>query len=119
VRGNIAIKTFTSALSESATGANYNPTGAPYPYPSGATNATMTDSYPSAVAGMIYASGNIVFSTSANTGMVISGGTVTVTSSVTMLGLTYDSGYFQTPPPGFSSIKMVLSEGSYQQVVDP
>jgi hypothetical protein len=119
VRGSITIRPSTSALSESATGANYNPTGAPYPYPSGTTNTTTTDSYPSIVGGMIYASGNVVLSSSANLGMVFSGGTVNVTSSVTALGLTYDSGYFQTPPPGFSSIKMVLSEGSYRQVVDP
>ena len=119
VRGDITLRPSANPLSETSLDVNFNPAGTAYPYPSGSSNATNTDTYPSYLGGMIYVSGNTTLGSSANIGMLIGGGTLTVTSAVSTLGLNFDNTYAATPPPGFSAIRMVLSEGSYVQVVDP
>ncbi len=116
VNGNLTIASNGNYLSESGN-FNFNPAGTPYPWPSGTSNATLTDSYPPAVTGLIYVAGNLTLQGTEFAANVISvGGLFTVTTSPTLY-LNYDPTYYNSPPPGFGKIQMVPVAGSWQQVV--
>ena len=54
---SVALAGSSSNLSELSALVNYNPTGTPYPYPSGSANTTTMDSYPSQIQGLIHVIG--------------------------------------------------------------
>jgi len=85
---------------------NFNPPGTPW---QGATNTDRDDNYPSAIAGIVYVSGDATFQvdtwgdTTTIEGVLISGGTTYVKSGAT-LNILYRDTYFNNPPPGFRQI---------------
>ena len=112
VQGNIKFNIPNGSLSESTTGANFNPPGTPY---NGVSNTTNTDTYPSQFQGLVYVSGNL---TSAQyftmNGVVIAGGTFTSTG---VFSPTYAVTWYNNPPPGFyvTPVKMVVSPSTWAQ----
>ncbi len=116
VQGNITISLSSAALSEATINTNLNPSGTPYPYSSGTTNNTTTDSYPSTIAGLIYVTGNLSISNSPTLGPTIAGGTVTAAGNVTFA---YNPIYYNNPPSGFYTATMPVLSGSLKQVVGP
>lgn len=115
VRGNMALNLNNGTLKESSS-LNYNPPGTPYPWPSGATNTTGADAYPSQISGLVYISGNVTTAKSPTFSLLICGGTLTSQDS---LCPSYDPAYYRTPPPGFRTIQMVVAPNGLKQVVDP
>jgi hypothetical protein len=115
VKGDFSLRTNANALAESA-GLNFNPSGTPYPYPSGASDADTSDSYPNQIDGLIYISGNFQTQTAATLGQVIVNGTIAHQNG--SLALNNKPTYFSSPPPGFYSIKMVPSSGTWRQITD-
>jgi hypothetical protein len=116
VNGSLTISSNGSYLSEGGN-YNFNPSGTPYPWPSGTSNSTMTDSYPPAVMGLVYVAGNVTLQgTEFAVNVLAVGGTFTGSASTTLY-LNYDPTYYNSPPPGFGPIQMVVSPGSWQQVV--
>lgn len=116
VRGNAEIAFTNSQLSEGATGANYNPPGTPY---LGASNLSTTDVYPSEIKGLVYASGNVSAKNYVTIdGVLVVGSTLSTGPSLTM-SLTYRSIFYDNPPPGFGGApEMVISPGTWKQLVD-
>ncbi len=79
VQGSISIQLSATKLSESSHGRNFNPPGAPY---NGTTNITQLDTYPSAIEGLVYATGNLLIGgTSTFLGPVYAAGNISVTGS--------------------------------------
>ena len=95
---------------------NFNPPGTPYPYPSGVTNNTATDIYPNRIDGLIYVNGNLITQGVCTVGQVIVDGTISHQNGT--VTLTTNPLYFNNPPPGFCSIKMVPSSGSWMQTTN-
>lgn len=94
---------FDSAVvvNEAALGANFNPPGAPYPYLSGTTNTTKTETYPCRMSGLMYSQKDLKFSAAPDiAGVVIAREKIAV--SATSLSLSYINTYLYDPPPGFS-----------------
>ena len=116
VNGSLTISSSGSYLSEGGN-YNFNPSGTPYPWPTGTSNTTMTDSYPPAVMGLVYAAGNITLQGTEFAANVISAGGTFTGAASTNLYLNYDPTYYNSPPPGFGPIQMLVSPGSWQQVV--
>ena len=123
VQGSIAIQCdSTTPLQENLSPAtNFNPAGStppatatPYPWGSSNYNATTSDSYPSVMAGLVYVSGNLTTSNAPAFNVLVVGGTLSTTNQ---MSLSYDPIYFNNPPPGFCTIPMLVSPGSWQQVV--
>jgi hypothetical protein len=123
VQGSIAIQfDSTTTLQENQSPAtNFNPAGASppatatgYPWGSSNYNATTGDSYPSIISGLVYVSGNLTTGNAPAINVLVVGETLSTTGQLT---LTYDPIYFNSPPPGFCTIPMVVSPGSWQQVV--
>lgn len=124
VQGSISIQfDSTALLQESQSPAtNFNPAGAnppatatPFPWGSSNYNATATDTYASIMAGLVYVSGNLTTANAPAFGVLVVGGALTTSGQIF---LNYDQIYFNNPPPGFtSSIPMLVSPGSWQQVV--
>ncbi len=120
VSGVINFNFNNTTLSEPIQGTNFNPPGTPYPYLGGTSNTTKDDTYPSMIKGLVYVSGDAsadmnhpVFD-----GVLVVGSTFTVTLQ-NDIDLTYRSTFLDNPPPGFGAPpKMVLSPGSWEQVVD-
>jgi hypothetical protein len=116
VNGSLTVSSSGSYLSEAGT-YNFNPAGTPYPWPSGASNSTMTDSFPPAVMGLVYVAGDLTLQGSEFAVNVMAvGGMFTAAASTTFF-LNYDATYLNSPPPGFGPVQMVVSPGSWQQVV--
>lgn len=125
VKGDISISfcpTAGSTLDELGN-ANFNPLGVAYPYPTGSSNLTATDSYPSAIGGLIYVSGNV-------TGSVSGTGTYPVLSNLVVGGtfsagkdkytVNYVSTYLSSPPPGFAcSGTPVPTPGTWRRELSP
>jgi hypothetical protein len=88
-------------LDEAARGVNFNPAGSPY---QGSWDLDQTDSYPSLIKGIVYAS--VDMTVTANHpqlhGVLITGDELKVNSGEA-LTVTYDPLYLSNPPPGFSS----------------
>lgn len=99
VQGPLTLSTTSSSLSEASIALNLNPTGTAFPWPSGTTNTSTADSYPSSINGLIYASGNVSLSGSVAVHSVITRGSLSVTGSLTLFS---DGRYAATPPPGFT-----------------
>jgi hypothetical protein len=119
----VTISLSPTALSEAAMGVNFNPPGAPYPYQAGTgtnTNANSTDSYPSALNGLVYSTQDLKIAggTTVN-GVLLSGGKIQVNS--TSLNLKYNNIYLNNPPPGFlvGSITMSPVPGTWKRMPSP
>jgi hypothetical protein len=117
--GTININPTSAALSEAALGFNLNPSGCPYPYVGGSTNAGALDSYPSRIAGLIYSSNDVSFSNSPSVaGVVVADHDIQV--NATSLNISYGNVYLNDPPPGFTAgtISMKIVPGSWKRVVN-
>ncbi len=114
VRGNAELAFITTALSETASNYNYNPAHTPY---AGAFNSTSTDTYPSIMKGLIYASGNVTTKNSVTIdGVLVIGTTL---SAANTLSLSYLSTFYDNPPPGFGGApEMMISPGTWKQLVN-
>lgn len=119
VQGDIGLMFTSAQLDEVSAGANFNPPGTPYPYPGGTSDTDQADSYPSALSGLVYVSGDLTASgRSSITGTVAVGGVFT-SEQPQALTLTYDGTYLADPPPGFAApVKMKIDPATWKQVVD-
>lgn len=85
-------------LTESDNNMNFNPTGTPY---LDVEDADQLDQYPGVINGLIYVSDDLTVTNPCNlNGTVVVGGVCNVAADLT---LTYDSSFYNTPPPGFSA----------------
>jgi hypothetical protein len=123
VQGSIAIQfDSTTTLQENQSpNTNFNPAGAnppatatPSPWGSSNYNSSTGDTFPSIISGLVYVSGNLTTSNAPAINVLVVGGTIASSGQLT---LAYDPTYFNNPPPGFCTIPMVVSPGSWQQVV--
>ena len=123
VQGSMTIQfDSTTQLQENQSPAtNFNPAGAnppatatPFPWGSSNYNSTTSDSYASIMAGLVYVSGNLTTANAPAINVLVVGGTLTTSGQIS---LSYDPSYYSNPPPGFCTIPMVVSPGSWQQVV--
>jgi len=116
VRGNAELAFTDSLLAESLSNVSYNPPGTPY---QGITNYDMdfTDTYPSVIKGLIYASGSVTTKNNVTIdGVLVIGTTLTAQNT---LSLAYRSTFYDNPPPGFGGApEMVISPGTWKQLVD-
>lgn len=113
VQGNLSLAMSGTALSEATISTNLNPTGTPYTYPSGTANVTVTDSYPSRIDAMVYASGDVTASSTNTIKMLIANGSISVSGT---LNLSYDATCFNSPPSGFRTVNTYVSPGSWQRM---
>ena len=121
VNGNLLFQ-YTSTntpLSESAQGANYNPSGAPY---LGASDGDTGDQYPSEIDGLVHVTGTLnVQSDALVRGAVVCefpGGTDAVRFEANN-EIVYDPTLFTNPPQGYTTaVPMVPQAGSWRQVVN-
>lgn len=116
VQGTVTIKLDVPLLSEAAQFTNFNPSGIPYPWPTGTTNSLWTEVYPAGIRGLIYATGNVNFNEDGSIGMLISGGQISCSSKT--ISLNYSSTYLNNPPPGFYSVDMTPASMTYTQVTN-
>lgn len=115
VNGSIALQMSGTSLSESTLSTNFNPPGTPYIYPSGTTDTDTSDSYPSSINGLVYVSGNVTTSNAPTVSVLVIKGTLSVGGTLT---LSYDSTPYNSPPPGFYTVTMTPSQGSWKRIVD-
>ncbi|HEY1686779.1 MAG TPA: hypothetical protein VGG19_18605 [Tepidisphaeraceae bacterium] len=117
--GTLNINLGTATLNEGGSIGNMNPSGTPYPYPSGTTNTTTTDTYPTTITGIIYTSGNAAVTGASSLGIVISAGTLSFSggSSATITS-TYDATYYSNPPPGFYNNTLTADSNTYSRSVN-
>ncbi len=115
VRGNATLNYTNTALSESSLKVNFNP--ASTPYQGGLPDTDINDSYPSVINGLVYASGAVATQSYATiNGVMVVGTTLTAQNT---LSLSYLSTYYDNPPPGFGGTpEMIVSPGTWQQLVD-
>jgi hypothetical protein len=115
VQGSIAIQLSSAMLAESTT--NFNPPATPY---NGRSNtvAQASDTYLSAIQGLVYVSGDVSTSGSNSVSMLMIGGKLASASSST-LALSYDPTFQNNPPPGFTNNQMTVSASSWKQAVGP
>eukprot|EP00913_Durusdinium_trenchii_P019518 g18348.t1 len=122
VEGDLEVRLEGIPLLESDVVVNLNPAGTPW---QGNTDNDTADEYPSAIAGIIYATNNITFNGSNNnfsmaiTGVVIANRNCTVqkTANVT---ITHDATLESNPPPGFGSSDLnSIAIGSWRQTPSP
>jgi hypothetical protein len=104
IRGNASFAGVATALSESTTGVNYNPSSTPYPYSQGLSNATTTDTFSPSLAGLVYVSGDLTASGTMQVNQLVVGGNVNLSGTLTLSAV---STFRRSPPPGFASIRMV------------
>lgn len=119
VRGNIALQ-FQSGTPLDEGGPlnfNFNPEGTPYPYPGGVWDTLTDSSYPTAITGLIYVSGDLTTLNSPSLdGAVIVGNTATLQGD---MNLRYQATHFNNPPPGFAApTEMIVSPASWAQFVN-
>ncbi len=116
VRGNAELAITNIALMEDPAvyDTNYNPAGTPY---QGVQDTDKLDSYPSIITGLVYASGDLTTRTYVRIdGVLVAGNTLTAQDN---LSLTYRSTFYDNPPPGFGAApEMVVSPGTWKQLVD-
>jgi len=114
VRGNVELAFTNTALSETSSNFNYNPSGSPY---NGNEDLDTSDVYPSIIKGLIYASGTVTTKNNVTIdGVLVIGATLTAQND---LNLTYRSIFYDNPPPGFGDAPdMVISPGTWMQLVD-
>lgn len=106
VRGDLRIRIEQDSLRETDAGTNLNPDGTPW---KGETDSAVDDSYPSALGGIVYASGDIRFDGNQESqlisvsGVVICGRECQVRQTA-RVSLVYDPLPASNPPPGFDTI---------------
>lgn len=113
VDGSFEFQTNSSVLSEATANKNFNPTGTPYPYSAGSTDSDKTDFYPNQITGLVYLSGNCTTGSTCKVGMLMVEGTVASSSTLTF---GYDPTFYNNPPPGFYTMKMIPSPGTWRQI---
>lgn len=113
VQGNISMKYGNTPFTESL---NLNPPGTPYPYPSGASDSAIDDTYPSIIDGLIYVSGNLDSNQCMECKCLVGGGTYLAQSAMI---LNYDSRYHKDPPPGFRGGAVAAMPSSWRWEVVP
>jgi pyrroloquinoline-quinone synthase len=96
---------------------NLNPSGTPYPYPSGSWNTTSTDSYPSELRGVVYITGSSSLQGITSTGAIIVAGAATFSGGASNT-LNSDATLLTSPPPGFYTVQMMLQSGSWQPLTN-
>lgn len=115
----ITIALGSAALSEAADNFNFNPAGTPYPYVGGTADADAADAYPSAIRGLIYSKGNLVFQgQTAVEGVVVADNDIQVQGG--RLDLRYGSTWLNNPPPGFdfgTAKRMETVAGTWRRTV--
>lgn len=94
---------------------NFNPTWAPH---EGVGDTDSSDYYPNEVQGLIYVTGNVMFSNGARVrGTVICGGTATCTGYSEVIHVPT---IYTNPPIGFeSTVTMTPKSGSWRRVLPP
>lgn len=119
VQGDIRLRLVNGTLQEDDEGVNFNPVQTPY---NGVSDASLGDSYPSAIAGIVYCSGNLLMDGNSNgnimviDGVVIANGTCTINQEASVF-IEYNSQHLADPPPGFrpQSINQI-QRGSWRRV---
>jgi hypothetical protein len=112
-QGYMPISIYSQVLSE--TTRNLNPSGSPHPYPGGTTNTDTADFYASRIEGLIYISGNAQISNNSTLGPVVVGGNLVTWNTVNFLP---SATLYDTPPPGFESIRMRATAGGWRRTLD-
>ena len=117
--GSLRMRYADAPLSEANLSANFNPPGTPY---QGGTDVDTSDTYPSAMAGIFYCTGDLRFdgdvadNIQAIQGLVIAGGACTVEKRA-QAHITFDPGYRQFPPPGFQQPPSpAISPGTWRRI---
>jgi len=114
VKGDFTLAAGTANLADSsAQNINFNQAGAPY---NGSTDTTFTTTYPCRFEGVVYVSGNLKATAATIIGSIQTGGTLTVTTSISE---TYDPTVYNIPAPGFSSSQLTTTSGSWQWETGP
>lgn len=119
VSGSFIFAMTNVGLSETTIGVNLNPSGAPA---GGSVDMDTTDVYRSVIGGLVYVSGDAtVYNQTTIDGGLVVGITLTcqAPSGSAAPNFGYRSQYYNSPPPGFTDTpKMVISPGSWKQVVN-
>ncbi len=115
IQGSANIQTDTTVLTEGGSIPNLNPASTPYPYPSGASNTTTNDTYPSIIDGLVYVSGNFTSQSNPSIDNLIVTGTWTASGTITFNPQPI---LLSNPPPGFRTVNMAVSPGTWKQVVN-
>lgn len=114
VEGQLWIEGNTDNLTESAAGRDLNPAGTPY---KGAFNSNQTDTFPSRVEGLFYATGLITIKQPRPvlTGTLLSSAGVLFDAAY---NITYDTRVEQWPATGFrTGPEYVMTPGSWKRIV--
>jgi len=98
-------------LRENTIHINYNPPAAPY---LGEANSDTDDSYPNVIKGLVYVAGDLSFTSHCVfEGAMVAGNNILVYDH---LDLTYQSTFFDDPPPGFSAgTEMRIVPGTWRR----
>lgn len=115
VEGDISINLSAAAVKESNS-VNFNPDGTPYPYPLGTTDSDKGDSYPSAIAGLIYVHGNATISGTTSLTQLVATGSISISGT---LLITNESTAAANPPAGFVKYNYQPAKDGWVRVVDP
>jgi len=116
VQGDFGVGINTAVLTEGGMGMNLNPPGAPY---GGVSDSAIDDTYPSRIEGLVYVSGNVSVDQAPTIyGVLIAGGALSTALGST-LSVSYNSTFYDDPPPGFTDTPvMYVADGSWRRVVD-
>ena len=111
VQGPIRMQVATAALSESSNGVNFNPIAAPY---LGAGDNDMTDTYPSGISGIVFATDDITIENSLSvTGTLITLDQLVVRKPLT---ITHDPNVLTAAAPGFYTVVPRLADAGVERV---
>lgn len=114
---DFTINLSSSSLSESpllSTKYNYNPTGTPYPYTTGAADNDQADNYPSQINGLIFIRGDLTIQGSSRLGQVIVSGRTSISGTLTLTPSTAEG----NTPQGFYNVQMTPAEGGWVNVYE-
>lgn len=115
MQGSVTMKASNGTLNEGGSIPNLNPASTPYPYPNGAGNSTTSDSYPSVIDGLVYVSGNLVIQNNPSVDNLLVTGTLNASGT---LSLNPQPILLSNPPPGFRTVNMGVSPGTWKQQVN-
>jgi hypothetical protein len=116
LQGSVLFKLDGSSLYEAIELVNFNPSGAPSPWPTGTTNSTITDSYSPTLRGLMYVTGNVTFGDDHSIGQLICAGWINTSGKTVWLNYTPD--YINNPPPGFYDVDMTASSMTWTQLTN-
>jgi len=117
VDGDLTFALDGGVLDEDMENENFNPSHTPY---GGEADSDQVDVYPSRIEGLVYIEHDVSVASATVTvrGTVVIGHDLKVEANGLLL-FQYDPDLLNNPPPGFiERIDMIVSEGSYQRVVD-